>query len=310
MDKLLYRRESYLIRGAAFDIYKKFRNNHKENIYRDAFYFGLQKQGFKVDKEKRIPVYYEGKKVGTYIPDIVVNDAIFVELKVKPFLLKEDKEQFWYYLKNSGYRLGFLINFGVVDGVQIFRKVFDAVKSSAEVPRLVPQSSAQKGFSLLEFLIYIAVLSVVAMVVASMFLSINRGRGQVETVNEVNSNLRFAAEKISQDLRLASSVSIPALAGATSTTITATVSGSGLTYCVSGGKLRRQVGAGACNDSSEAITNDSVIVDSLVSTRLENTNPILAKTVVSVEVDISVSYNSASPDKQYSGRKKTTISLR
>jgi GxxExxY protein len=59
---LLYPKESYIIRGIAFDIYKQFRNNHKEKVYHNAFYLGLIYKGLKVEKEKQISVYYNGKK--------------------------------------------------------------------------------------------------------------------------------------------------------------------------------------------------------------------------------------------------------
>ncbi len=128
MDKLLYREESFIIRGVAFEIYKQFRNNHKEKVYRDAYYFGLIEKGLKVHKEKRIDIFYHNKKVGTYIPDLVINNIIFIELKAKPAITKQDIEQFWYYLKNSGYKLGFFINFGAPGGVQIIRRVYDTAR--------------------------------------------------------------------------------------------------------------------------------------------------------------------------------------
>lgn len=170
-------------------------------------------------------------------------------------------------------------------------------------------SSTVNGFSLLELLIYLAILSAVMSVLAGMFFSINKGQGQAEAMSEVNGNLRFAIEKLSQDLRSASSVSAPAIANATSTTMTAVISGSDVIYCVSDGKLRRQAG-GVCDISSEPITDNSVIVNSLIFTRMENTNQILSKTAVTIAIDITIGYDSASPDKQYTGRKKTTISLR
>ena len=132
MNKLLYQNESYLIRGVAFDIYKQFRNNHKEKIYRDSFYLGLIGKGLKVEKEKRIDIFYSHKKVGTYIPDLVVNDEIFIELKAKPLIFKQDIEQFWHYLKNSDYKLGFIINFGSLNGIQIIRRVYDTARNKTD----------------------------------------------------------------------------------------------------------------------------------------------------------------------------------
>ncbi|MBI5573738.1 MAG: GxxExxY protein [Elusimicrobia bacterium] len=123
MSKLLYESESYIIRGVAYDIYKKFRNRHKEKVYQSAFYYGLVNKGLKTEKEKRIEVNFDGRKVGTYIPDLIVEDKLMIELKVKPEITSEDIKQFWYYLKNSGYKVGFLINFGRSDGIRIIRRV-------------------------------------------------------------------------------------------------------------------------------------------------------------------------------------------
>lgn len=127
---LLYPEESYIIRGLAFEIYKLFRNNHKEAVYQNTFYLGLKQKGLQVEKEKRINVYYEDNKVGTYTPDLIVNKAILVELKAKLRLTQEDIKQFWYYLKGSEYRLGFLINFGASSGVEIIRRVYDTARSN------------------------------------------------------------------------------------------------------------------------------------------------------------------------------------
>jgi GxxExxY protein len=124
MAELLYKQESYIIQGLAFDIYKKFRNRHKEKVYQNSFYLGLKNKGLNTEKEKRINILYDNKKVGTYTPDLVVNNAIFIELKVKPKLTQEDIRQFWYYLRASDYRLGYLINFGASIGVQIIRRIY------------------------------------------------------------------------------------------------------------------------------------------------------------------------------------------
>jgi GxxExxY protein len=128
MAELLYKRESYIIQGVAFDIYKQFRNNHKEKVYHNAYCLGLIYKGLKVEKEKRIDIFYNGEKVGTYTPDLIVNDIILIEIKAKPRLKKDDIQQFWYYLKGSKYKVGYLINFGASNGVQIIRRVYDKAR--------------------------------------------------------------------------------------------------------------------------------------------------------------------------------------
>jgi len=123
MAKLLYKDESYVIQGIAYDIYKRFRNRHKEKIYHNAFYLGIKEKGLIVGKEKRIDIRYHGKKVGIYIPDLVVENKILIELKAKPFIHKDDIKQLWYYLKCSSYQLGYLINFGASNGIQLIRRI-------------------------------------------------------------------------------------------------------------------------------------------------------------------------------------------
>jgi len=128
MPELLYKDLSYCIRGIAFDIYKQFRNCHKERIYHNAFILALKYRDILFETEKRIPVIYEEKKVGTYTPDLVVDGKILVELKAKPVIMKHDLTQFWHYLKGTEYKVGFLINFGHPDGVQIARRVYDSAR--------------------------------------------------------------------------------------------------------------------------------------------------------------------------------------
>lgn len=115
--RFLYPTESYLIRGACFAVYKKLRNTQKESIYQRSLVIELSQKGLTVVKEQQLPVYYGDQKVGVYTPDLLVNEVIIIELKAKPFLHKDDIQQFWYYLKNSGFQLGFLVNFGRPDGV-------------------------------------------------------------------------------------------------------------------------------------------------------------------------------------------------
>lgn len=77
-DRFLYKQESYIIQGGAFEIYKQFRNRHKEVVYQRALIEYLGTKGLKTEKEKQIPIYFQSKKVGIYVPDIVVNNLFFL----------------------------------------------------------------------------------------------------------------------------------------------------------------------------------------------------------------------------------------
>lgn len=138
MSKLLYEKASYLIRGAVFDVWKQFGGAFKESVVDNALAICLRKRGLQVEQQKHIAIYFEGQKVGTYVPDQIINNSILVELKAKPVLTLEDRKQFWYYLKGSDYRLGFLINFG--NSLEIFRRVYDDARLTH--PRKSASSSA------------------------------------------------------------------------------------------------------------------------------------------------------------------------
>lgn len=125
--KILYEEESYSLRGACFKLYKHFGGAFKESIIQKALEIELLKHGLNIQSQQKISIYYGGKKIGTYIPDLIVNEKILVELKVKPFLTQEDQKQFWHYLRASRYRLGFLINFGFSQ-LQIVRRIYDNLR--------------------------------------------------------------------------------------------------------------------------------------------------------------------------------------
>ena len=124
----LYEKESHQIRGACFDVYKAFGGAFKEKIVDRSLTKALEKRELEVENQKRIDIYFEGEKVGYYIPDKIVNQSIILEIKAKPYLTRQDIDQFWKYLKGSQYKLGFLINFG--PKLEIKRIVYDKVRKN------------------------------------------------------------------------------------------------------------------------------------------------------------------------------------
>lgn len=165
----------------------------------------------------------------------------------------------------------------------------------------------KRGLSLLELLIVLAILSIVAVMLVGAFSSITRGRGAVESKTTVNGELRFAFQKIEQDIRGASSLTTPAApAGNSGSTLVLVVAGSSVTYDVSLGRLRRQVDAG----TPEYITASSTLIGTPTFTRIENHNPVRVATTTSVMISIPALYNSSSTDWQYSETKQATMSLR
>ena len=113
--KLLYQELTYQLRGLLFDIKKELGLGHKEVIYQKALEEELKKNRIPFEKEKVIPIKYNGKKLGTYRPDFIIENKIIIELKALPSIGKFERKQVWHYLKGSSYQLALLINFGRED---------------------------------------------------------------------------------------------------------------------------------------------------------------------------------------------------
>jgi len=84
-----------------------------ESVYEELLACELTKRGLRYERQKPVPIQYEGKvlEVG-FRADLIVEDAVIVELKSIEILAPVHKKQLLTYLKLSGKRLGLLINFG------------------------------------------------------------------------------------------------------------------------------------------------------------------------------------------------------
>jgi GxxExxY protein len=94
-----------------------------EKVYENALRFEFEKRGIQAEFQFPIAVRYDGKVVGEYVADIVVNNCLIVEIKAVKCLLPEHESQLLNYLKATDIEVGLLLNFG--PKAEIKRKVFD-----------------------------------------------------------------------------------------------------------------------------------------------------------------------------------------
>ena len=163
---------------------------------------------------------------------------------------------------------------------------------------------SSKGFTLIELLIYVALVSVIMVVTTDTFISLSKGQGQSEARSEVNTAIRFATDRIREDLVGASAVTVPAI-NSPSSTLQATVGGTTITYDTLNGQLRRQEGS----NTPEAVTGTNIFVDQPTFTRIENYNSDLETTTTSIQISMMFHYNSSSTDWMYSSQMQTTVTL-
>ena len=93
-----------------------------ERVYQNALYYALTDEGIKCEAEKQIKVYHNGRVVGDYKADLVVEDCIILELKACEELNPAHEAQLLNYLKATDIEVGYVLNFG--KGAIFSRKVY------------------------------------------------------------------------------------------------------------------------------------------------------------------------------------------
>ena len=101
------------VRQTAYDIHVYHAHGHLEKVYENALANRLRKAGLNVKQQHPINVFDEdGTLIGEYLADLLVEDALIIELKTAKTLAPEHEAQIIGYLKSARLEHGLLINFG------------------------------------------------------------------------------------------------------------------------------------------------------------------------------------------------------
>jgi GxxExxY protein len=111
---------SKLIIASAYKVFNTLGGGYLEKVYENALRIELIKQGFEVEQQFPIPVYYADEMVGDFYADLLVNKSLIIELKAVENLHSRHEAQLVNYLTATGIDVGLLINFG--SSVEIKRK--------------------------------------------------------------------------------------------------------------------------------------------------------------------------------------------
>ena len=113
MNKLDVNSDMYSIVGCALAVYNHLKPGYLEAVYEKALERELLREGFSVRRQVYLPVYYDGEPLNTHFKaDMIVDDAVLVELKAVSNLAKIHEQQVVSYLKTTGMSVGLLVNFG------------------------------------------------------------------------------------------------------------------------------------------------------------------------------------------------------
>ena len=100
--------------GCAIEVHRHLGPGLLENAYEAALCRELALQQVSYQRQKPLPLTYKGLSLPqSYRLDLVVDEAVVVEVKSVTRLLEIHEAQLLTYLKLGGYQVGLLLNFNV-----------------------------------------------------------------------------------------------------------------------------------------------------------------------------------------------------
>jgi len=108
--------------ACAYKVYNKMGYGYLESVYEKCMLIELTNAGLNAEAQKPLTGFYDGQIVGNFVADIVVNDAVIIELKSVNNIAKAHEIQLVNYLVTTNKPVGLILNFAE-DKVEVKRKV-------------------------------------------------------------------------------------------------------------------------------------------------------------------------------------------
>jgi GxxExxY protein len=103
---------SFEITGLAIKVHKKLGPGLLESVYEQCLKFELERNGYEVKQQVNVKIKYDNLELeSTLRIDLLVNDAIIIELKTVENILPIHEAQLLTYMKLLEKPQGLLINF-------------------------------------------------------------------------------------------------------------------------------------------------------------------------------------------------------
>ena len=112
MDELL-KQEGYDLNGAGIEVYNEKGHGFLEDVYQECVEIELEMRDNLFESQPQLRLEYKGRELKKrYRPDLFVSSGIVVELKAMKALTDIESAQLLNYLKATGKRVGYLLDFG------------------------------------------------------------------------------------------------------------------------------------------------------------------------------------------------------
>lgn len=100
--------------GAAIEVHKHLGPGLLESAYEECLCHEMNLRGIPFERQRPLPIEYKGVKLDCgYRLDLLVTNAVVVEVKAVAIIQGIHEAQLLSYLKLGGWRIGLLLNFNV-----------------------------------------------------------------------------------------------------------------------------------------------------------------------------------------------------
>jgi GxxExxY protein len=110
-EKLLLKDEVFHIVGCAIEVLNTLGHGLVEKPYENALAIEFSLRKIPFQQQPSFDVLYKGQKVGLFIPDLIVFNAVVVDTKVIEGITDHERGLMLNYLRITSLRVGVVLNF-------------------------------------------------------------------------------------------------------------------------------------------------------------------------------------------------------
>lgn len=161
----------------------------------------------------------------------------------------------------------------------------------------------EKGYSLVELLIYVAIFAVTAVFLTAILISVTKIQTRQNSVNEVSQQVAFVAGTVQQLVQQSSIIDVTT--GVSTSTLKLRMASSTLDPTVifaSGTAVYLSEGTVIPSSTPVALTNSNVTVNNFAITKYENPGGLAL-----IQLGLTMTYNSPTPSAQLTRSLQTSI---
>ena len=118
--------------GVFYEVYNELGHGFLESVYENAMGIALKEAGLSALQQAPVAVRFRGRMIGDFRADLLVENAVIVELKAAKAIEGAHEAQLLNYLKATEIEVGLLMNFGPKPEFKRF--VFDNERKAGGPP--------------------------------------------------------------------------------------------------------------------------------------------------------------------------------